>query len=262
MASEEKRLEPIFLLLAAGKGSRLYPQTKSIPKSLIKIGNKRIFDFFIEAAKDIEENSDVYIATGHGADEFNDLDVKCIYNDKYSETNMLYTLWNSLKHINIKDRSLFVSYSDIIFPSDTFSKISTKNEMTIAVDTRWEPNYVGRTLHGIDQCEKCLIDSDNNLLTCSKKLPFQNSLYSEYLGILYIPSILTLQIKEKLDQVFSRKYLPNPFMFSDSLKQSYITDFLSYLVCQGSKIQCVDIIDKWFEIDTEQDVINAQKILK
>ena len=51
-------------------------------------------------------------------------------------------------------------------------------------------------------------------------------------------------------------------MFADSLKQSYMTDFLSYLVCQGSTIRCVDIVDKWFEIDTEQDVINARKILK
>ncbi|MDP2922528.1 MAG: nucleotidyltransferase family protein [Candidatus Omnitrophota bacterium] len=44
------------LILAAGYGTRLYPLTLNLPKSLVPIGNKPLMNFLIEKINDLEKN--------------------------------------------------------------------------------------------------------------------------------------------------------------------------------------------------------------
>jgi glucose-1-phosphate thymidylyltransferase len=51
------------LILAAGYATRLYPLTKEYPKSLLKLGEKRIIDYIIEKLQNLKEVDEIIVVT-------------------------------------------------------------------------------------------------------------------------------------------------------------------------------------------------------
>lgn len=79
------------VFLAAGLGKRLRPITTSIPKPLINVNGTRIIDTTIDACLGIGIE-EIYIVTGHLADQFNVLlekypKIQFIHNPEYNKTN-------------------------------------------------------------------------------------------------------------------------------------------------------------------------------
>ena len=249
------------ILLASGKGKRLNPQTKNLPKPLVKVNEYSIFDFFLDSFNDIEGEKSLYVATGYKDECFQNNLYQKIFNPEYESTNMLFGLWYTLSKLVNKFEDTIISYGDIIFPKSLLSELSKKKEICIVTDPSWEDNYIGRTEHGFDECEKCIVNKNKDLVIASKNLPKQFVNYSEYIGITYLPKRFMPRISEMLNQLFIKtENLENPFMFSESLKKAYITDFLSYLVINNFKIRTEEIQGRWFEIDTVQDLEKVKGI--
>ena len=51
------------IILAAGYATRLYPLTENIPKSLLKVANKKIIEHIISKLEEIDIVNDIYIVT-------------------------------------------------------------------------------------------------------------------------------------------------------------------------------------------------------
>ena len=51
------------IILAAGYATRLYPLTENIPKSLLKVANKKIIDYIISKLEEIDIVNNIYIVT-------------------------------------------------------------------------------------------------------------------------------------------------------------------------------------------------------
>ena len=247
------------ILLASGKGKRLTPETISIPKPLVRINDKTIFDFFLIAFNKITKKKKLYITTGYKEECFNESFYTKIFNPEYESTNMLYGLWYTLSQLVDKSEDTLISYGDIIFPNSLLEQVSQMDEITIVTDPNWEKNYIGRTLHGLEECEKCIVNTNKKLILASKNLPKQFTKYSEYIGVFYIPKKFISPISDVLNKLFlQNENLEKPFMFSQTLNKAYITDFLSYLVINNFKIKTAEIIGKWHEIDTVQDLIKVK----
>ena len=54
-----------LLILAAGFGTRLYPLTRDIPKSLLKIGKRHVIDYIWEKIEKVKDIQEVIIITNH-----------------------------------------------------------------------------------------------------------------------------------------------------------------------------------------------------
>lgn len=112
-----------IFILAGGKGERLRPITKSIPKPLIKINKKEILSYVIDHLNKFEFK-DLYILTGYKhklIDNFikkkykNNLKVKTIFTGvnsdiserikkalKYASENILICYGDTLANVNLK----------------------------------------------------------------------------------------------------------------------------------------------------------------
>ena len=248
-----------IILLASGRGTRLRPETVVYPKPLVKVGKKRIVDYFIDATEAIKIKKNIFIATGYQHTQFDNFKCSKIFNPFFETTNMLFGLWNTLSGIANYDSDTIISYGDIIFPNDTLNRLVGNNEMCILVDSNWRNHYVGRTEHGFTECEKCILDNNQNLLIASKHLPEEYSNYKEFVGIFYIPKRIISEIKHHLNLLFDLKEnLDKPFMFSSTLRKSYLTDLFSYLIINNFKIKTIEINGQWSEIDTLQDLQKAR----
>ena len=94
------------VILAAGIASRLRPLTDTTPKCLLKIGEKCILEMTIENLIEIN-NHEIIIVTGYRENmirefvsrRFPALKVTYIYNNLYTSTNNIYSLWLTKDHV-------------------------------------------------------------------------------------------------------------------------------------------------------------------
>ncbi len=96
------------IILAAGQGQRLRPLTNSLPKCLVQIGRRTILDHMLDR---IERSGlkDVVIVSGFEAERVRrhvnqlrprNLRVRFVINERFAETNNLYSLWLALGKVS------------------------------------------------------------------------------------------------------------------------------------------------------------------
>ncbi|MBI4469384.1 MAG: phosphocholine cytidylyltransferase family protein [Acidobacteria bacterium] len=96
------------IILAAGQGRRLRPLTDRLPKCLISIGGKPILTHMLER---IQRSGliDVVVVAGFQADRIRQhvnqlplsgLRVRFVINERFAETNNLYSLWLALQQVS------------------------------------------------------------------------------------------------------------------------------------------------------------------
>ena len=123
-----------IIILCAGIGKRFHSKK---PKSLTKIFNKPIIGHTLNSISKIKNyKKKIIFATGYKENlikKTTNRSYKYIFNSKYRSTNMVYTLINVLKHINI-DRTIVI-YGDIIFSYKDLQKIvSSKKDIVTLLD--------------------------------------------------------------------------------------------------------------------------------
>jgi choline kinase len=114
--SRQQRMSDITtaLILAAGPGSRLLPQTADRPKCLTTIAGHAILDYQIAALRRCGI-TDVVIVVGYLSDrirEFVDSTVTFVDNVDYATTNSSYSLW--LARHQLRDGFIHLN-SDLLF---------------------------------------------------------------------------------------------------------------------------------------------------
>ena len=119
-----------FIILAAGKGSRIYKKIK-INKCLIKIKKKTLIEELIENIPKKYEK-DISVITGFKSDliikKLKKYKINFIRNKNYKTTEMLYSLYLGLTKFN--DDILF-SYTDVIYDRSIIKKIIRKKHLTL-----------------------------------------------------------------------------------------------------------------------------------
>ena len=116
------------VILAAGIAFRLRPLTDNTPKCLLKVAGKTILELTVDniIANNID---DIIIVTGYLQEQIKNfvstkyphLNVTYIYNELYSSTNNIYSLWLAKNHL-LNDEMLLMD-SDIIFDKDIIAKL-------------------------------------------------------------------------------------------------------------------------------------------
>lgn len=122
------------VILAGGVGSRLGRYADGRPKCLIKIGERPLIKHQLEALAD-NGVGPVLMVLGYRADTIKEVlgdRVEYIVNDRYEETNSLYSLW--LAREWIKGPFLLLN-SDLFFHPEILSRILEEQGNVLAYDS-------------------------------------------------------------------------------------------------------------------------------
>src|SRR5262249_53590492 len=103
------------LILAAGYGNRMRPLTDKVHKTLLQVGGKTVIDRILEGLRD-NGVTDVCVVTGYRADEletylrtqFRDFTFEFVRNDRYRETNNIYSMALAFDQIHIESDILLI----------------------------------------------------------------------------------------------------------------------------------------------------------
>ena len=232
-----------FVLLAAGKSSRIYNKIKK-PKCLLEINGKTLIEKIIFDIRGLSA-SKIYIVLGFKANMIkkrirNFSNIKFIINQEYNSKDMLHSFILGLKRVN--DDIVF-SYTDIIFEKKLLkSIISKKNNIYLPVLKNWKQVWRQRKKNFYKDAEDLKIDKSNFLLKIGDKIKKNSNVKYQYMGIFMVPKEQRLKIISLYNKIKTDKL--------------HITNFFNIIIKEGVKIKCLKTSYKWYEFDDWQDYKN------
>jgi len=243
------------IIIGAGSGKRIGEFAKKIPKSLLKINGKTILERQVSLFKKNNLNK-IIVVTGPNKEKFDLKDISYVFDSKYSEHDILGSLMEARNFFNDE---LIVTYSDIIYDESVLQQIlESKSDIGIVIDFDWEKSYVNRTEHPKIEAENVLVDNSGNIIEIRKNIQNKNNNVAEFLGVIKLSKSGAKEFIKKFEML--EKCHKGDFHNAKSLSKAYLTDMIQELVDSKTKVTPIAITGKWCEVDTLQDLQNAEKI--
>jgi len=235
------------VILAAGIASRLRPLTNNTPKCLLKVGDKKILELTIDniIANDIE---DIIVVTGYLEEQIKDfvsakyphLSVTYIYNEVYSSTNNIYSLW--LAKDSLLGYEMLLMDSDIIFDKDIIAKLLASGY----------DNCLALKRHDVQDEEiKVKADKNGRVIEIGKEVKLDEAI-GESIGI----EKFGIDALKKLFTIIDRKIIveKNVNQFYEAAFQELAEKEADIFIVDTTNYTCM-------EIDTAADLEAACKLL-
>ncbi|HUS49689.1 MAG TPA: 2-aminoethylphosphonate aminotransferase, partial [Candidatus Paceibacterota bacterium] len=147
------------IILAAGKGTRLQPQTDDIPKCLIEIEGKSLIERSLE---NLQNNGikEVFIVIGYLKsriqekikDKFKDMKINYVINENYESSSTMYSLYTTKGLMN---NDVIIAFGDIFYDSRIIKLLIEEDSKNVLYVT---------TLSGTSNNAYIYVNEKNNLV--------------------------------------------------------------------------------------------------
>ena len=227
------------IILAAGRGSRMKNLTDEIPKCMLEFRGKPLIEWQLGSLRSAGIN-EIGIVTGYKKEITESFGLSCFHNEKWSDTNMLYSLYQARDWLLLDD--CIVTYSDIFYTEDSIVPLlNTKPDICITYDPNWLEQWSKRFADPLEDAET--FNQENGWLTDIGRQPKSlNEINGQYMGIIGFSPKGWKQVEDFL------RLLPNGFDHLD------MTSLLSKLIQRNISIQTIPIATEWYEFDSMNDL--------
>lgn len=243
------------MVLAAGAGRRLRPDTDALPKALLPVdGQVTILDIALRnlAAVGLRE---VVIVVGYAADAIRDrvarlehdhgVRLTLVDNDRAEDWNNAYSLWLAREHF---------AAGALLVNGDTVHPVSVEKTLLAAAGSEPAGGRAAITLavddvkHLAEEEMKVVIDPDR-MITRITKLMDPALAYGEYIGATLIGSSASAPLAAALEATWRR----DPSL--------YYEDGFQELIDSGGAVAIAPIGEvEWVEVDNHDDLRRAREI--
>ena len=234
----------IGVILAAGMAKRLRPLTDTMPKCLLKVGNRTLLERTVDAMRQAGI-SEFVVVTGYRADmirdfltsHFSHFTFHFLHNADYAHNNNIYSLWMAGEVVRGKE--FLLMDSDILCDPAAVVRIASEPTAALAVNR-----------HELGEEEmKVVVDADSRITEISKTCRPEDAM-GESVGIEKITADYSEALYRELDQMILQEKLIDIF---------YERAF-ERLIPQGHTFRVVDTTNYFsYELDTPEDFLRAQQ---
>jgi choline kinase len=212
------------IIIGAGRGIRLMPETEYTPKCMLGgVGERRVLDWILDSLE-YAGIDDVIFIGGH----------------QMSVVEQAYS-----------------GYSDIVYKRNVAHQLMASNaEVALVVDRDWQKSYIGRTLHPESQAEKVVVE-DGRIVKIGKHLPSEGA-HGEFIGLAKFDQKAAQLMRDHYHKIRD-DYLTRPFQTAKNIRVAYLTDMLQEMIDLGVRVESVDIRGDWIELDTPQDLERGRR---
>lgn len=213
--------------------------TDEVPKCMLEFRGKPLIEWQL-ASLNKAGISEIGIVTGYKKEITESFGLTCFHNEKWSETNMLYSLYQARDWL-ISDNCI-VAYSDIFYTEDSILPLlNTKADISITYDPKWLEQWSKRFADPLDDAET-FDQKDGWLTNIGAKPESLNEIMGQYMGILKFSPFGWNLVEELLMQ------LPTGFDRLD------MTSLLSQLIERKIPIRTISTPEEWYEFDSINDL--------
>ena len=238
------------VILAAGQGTRLRPLTNNLPKCLVQVHGKPLLQYQLECLNQAGIH-DCIIVVGYLGDQvqrhfgprFGNVRITYVTNEIFDRTNNIYSLWLARQEMN---DDILLLEGDLLFEDELLGNLIQSRYTDVAVVDRFNSSMNGTVILAREG------------LSTSMILGAQQSADFDYRNALKTVNIYVLS-RETLAQQF----LPTLDQYIDhGLTGEFYEAVMSQLIAHGDLQMAVHLTGnhKWTEIDTEEDLRQAEKL--
>ena len=239
------------LILAAGMGTRLLPLTLARPKCLVEAAGRPMMEYQLDSLRraDITECT---IVVGYMADavrnyfgsEYRGIRLSYVENTVYATTNNLYSLWLARRKF---DDDIILLESDLVFDNRLLCELLKMDEPNVAVVDHFRPAMDGS-----------LILAEGGV---AKRMVLKSDQSS---GFDYSRALKTVNIYRLSEETLVETIVPKMSEFlQEGRSDLYYEAVFASLIDSGRMSMAVMNTRnrKWTEIDTFEDLLDAEQML-
>jgi choline kinase len=242
----------IGMVLAAGAGRRLRPDTDHLPKTLLPVaGEDTILDLALRnlAAAGL---TDVVVIVGYAAavvaDRVGDLErrhgvaIELVHNDRAEEWNNAYSLWLAREHFGA---GVLMVNGDTVHPASVEQALLAARRPDLAADLILAIDTVKKLA---DEEMKVIIDERGLVARITKQMEPADA-DGEYIGVTLIEPRAAISLADSLEVTWRR----DPGL--------YYEDGFQELANRGGAVvtQAIGEVE-WVEVDNHSDLQRARDI--
>ena len=239
----------IGMVLAAGAGRRLQPDTDNLPKTLLPVdGERTILDVALHNLASVGLET-VVVVTGFAADRIEErradlaqtygVQIETVFNPKAEEWNNAYSLWYARQYF---DQGVLMVNGDTVHPASVEEAVLAargNDDLVIAVD---DVKSLG------EEEMKVHLSPEGQLDRIHKSLE-PSTAAGEYIGV----TLIEPHAAERLADALKATWEADP--------QQYYEDGFQELANRGGRILAAPIGDvPWVEVDNHDDLAKAREI--
>jgi choline kinase len=245
------------VVIGAGRGRRLGPETDDIPKALVPVMGRPMLDWILDAlgAAGFARKDVVYICGYRGEvvraryPEFS-----FVENREWERNNVLASLMCAREHL----REGFVStYADIVYRGSTVKRlVAAPHALVLACDVDWRRRYVDRSLHPETDAEKLRAEGDR-VVEVSRRIPSDRAA-GEFIGVAKATAQGARDVFAAYDDARAA-FQGKTWRESRTFEGAYLIDCVQTMIEAGADFRRVDTNGGYMEIDTGEDLACAEK---
>lgn len=243
------------IILAAGRGSRLYPFTENCPKCLTELAGKTLIESQIDTLRSVGV-TDIVIVAGYLNEMLVLPGTQQVINNRWAETNMVESLFCAE---DLFGDDLIISYGDIVYePRVVNALLESPHEISVVVDRCWRAYWEQRFENPLDDAETLRMDDKGRITEIGNPPERIEDIEAQYTGLMRFRGS---GIKTLLGTRQNFGKIHRPWMDGRDLEQAYMTDMLMEIILTGHDVHGVCVERGWFEIDTPNDLEVARSCL-
>ena len=250
------------IIVAAGRGRRLGPETAAIPKCMVSVAGRPILHRQLDALAGAGAR-DLIVVRGYLGDRIDGgaHRLRFVENRAWESNNILA----SLLHAEAEMQGGFLfSYSDIVFAGDHARRVAAApGAVALVIDRRWQDAYVGRVQHPVSEAELAKVEETADgprVVRVGKRVVAAGEAAGEFIGL----ARFAPEGAAALRRVWAGALgggLDAPFGAAATLRQAYLSDALNQMAADGVPLVPVFVDGRWREIDTEEDLARAHALV-
>ena len=231
-----------YIILAAGKGSNLYPLTLKYAKTSFRLDeNTTVLQRMVRSIRKADKDAEIVVVVGYKADvireELVDENVRFVTNPFYEVTNSISSLWFARDYL--ERENVAVVNGDVVFSDEII-----KSYLVVPTDHPYVLVDSSKEVAGAYN----VVASEDQVLVMSKKL---EHFTARYACLTKLDPVSSRLLKEEIDS-----------MIHENMYDQYFEDSLVQMIMfHDFQLFAEDIAGKrWTEVDTVDDLLTAQEI--
>jgi L-glutamine-phosphate cytidylyltransferase len=235
------------VILAAGRGTRMGPVTRNVPKCLVPIAGRTLIERQIAALRGAGIDS-IGVVRGYLAHLIDGRGLDFVDNVRWAETNMVTSLVCAARWL--REEPVIVSYADIFYQSTAVAAlIDVRADIAIAYDADWRALWTERFADPLSDAETFRLDG-SRVVDIGRRAAALDQISGQYMGLLKftpagwhaIEAYLATRSHEEQDRLD-------------------MTALLSALVQRGQWIEGVRVVGGWGELDSGDDLVLYERMV-
>lgn len=240
------------IVIGAGRGSRLGPQTDEIPKTLVPVMGRPMLDWILDALGEAGfERRDVVFVSGYREEVVRDRypELTFVRNERWEHNNILASLLCARAHL---EGGFVSTYADIVYDGAIARRVAQgTHEFTLGCDTAWRRRYVHRSQHPETDAEKMRSDG-SRVLELSRRIDSEAA-QGEFIGVMKASPEGARELIDAFDRAAS-SFAGREFREGRTFEKAYLIDLLQHMLEGGTPMHQESTNGAYMEIDTLEDL--------